>query len=107
MTPRAALLLAAEEGEAVHATAPGEVLYAGDTLRGYGNTIILRHDQRTTSLYAHNSELKVRKGDRVRAGQKIASVGTTGRSTGPHLHFEIRRTNKTVDPRKVLPKSGF
>ena len=99
--------IAADEGDPVLAAAPGEVLYAGDALRGYGNVVILRHDQKTTTLYAHNTALLVGKGERVRTGQQIATVGSTGHSTGPHVHFEIRGSKGPVNPRKVLPKSRF
>jgi murein DD-endopeptidase MepM/ murein hydrolase activator NlpD len=96
--------IAADEGDPVYASANGEVLYSSNTLRGYGNVVILRHDQKTTTLYAHNKRLLVRKGQRVRTGQKIATVGSTGRSTGPHVHFEIRGSKGPVNPRRVLPK---
>jgi len=99
--------IAADEGDPVVAAAPGKVLYSGDALRGYGNVVILRHDEKTTSLYAHNERLLVEEGDRVRGGQRIATVGSTGRSTGPHLHFEVRRKKKALNPRKILPKSRF
>ncbi|HVE13321.1 MAG TPA: M23 family metallopeptidase, partial [Elusimicrobiota bacterium] len=91
--------IAADMGVPVFAAAGGVVLYAGDGLRGYGNAIILRHDQKTTSLYGHNLELKVAAGDRVERGQVIALLGSTGRSTGPHVHFEIRLRREAVDPR--------
>jgi murein DD-endopeptidase MepM/ murein hydrolase activator NlpD len=97
--------LAADEGEPVYAIAAGEVIYAGDGLRGYGNVVILRHDRKTSSLYAHNSELKVKQGDQVAQGTLIALLGSTGHSTGPHVHFEIRDGDTAVDPRTVLPKS--
>lgn len=99
--------IAADEGDLVHAAAPGEVIYSGDGLRGYGNVVILRHDEKTTTLYAHNSALRVRKGDKVAGGDLIATVGSTGRSTGPHVHFELRRENKALNPRKLLPKTRF
>lgn len=99
--------IAADPGDPVLAAAPGTVLYSGDGLRGYGNALILRHDQKTTTLYAHNQELLVKKGGQVKAGQIIAKVGSTGKSTGPHLHFEIRKAGKAVNPRKVLVKSRF
>lgn len=99
--------IAADEGDLVYAAAPGEVIYSGNGLRGYGNVVILRHDEKTTSLYAHNSALRVRKGDKVAGGDLIATVGSTGRSTGPHVHFEMRRENKALNPRKVLPKTRF
>jgi len=96
--------IAADTGDPVYASANGEVLFASDTLRGYGNVVIVRHDQRTTTLYAHNSALLVRKGQKVRTGQTIARVGSTGRSTGPHIHFEIRGSKGPVNPRKILPE---
>jgi len=97
--------LAADVGEPVYAIAAGEVIYAGDGLRGYGNVVILRHDRKTSSLYAHNSELKVKQGDQVAQGTLIALLGSTGHSTGPHVHFEIRDGDIAVNPRTVLPKS--
>ncbi len=99
--------IAADEGEPVYASAAGEVLYANSRMRGYGNVVILRHDARMTTLYAHNHSLKVRLGQKVAQGQVIALLGNTGRSTGPHVHFEMRRANVALDPRKVLPKSRF
>jgi murein DD-endopeptidase MepM/ murein hydrolase activator NlpD len=92
-------------GEPVYAIADGEVIYAGDGLSGYGNVVILRHDRKTTSLYAHNSELKVKLGDQVTKGALVALLGNTGHSTGPHVHFEIRDGDVAVNPRDVLPKS--
>jgi murein DD-endopeptidase MepM/ murein hydrolase activator NlpD len=97
--------MAAHVGEPVYAIADGEVIYAGDGLRGYGNVVILRHDRKTTSLYAHNSELKVQQGDQVTKGTLVALLGNTGHSTGPHVHFEIRDGDVAVNPRNVLPKS--
>ena len=99
--------IAADEGVPVQACAPGRVLFAGESKGGYGNVIILRHDQSTTSLYAHNSELRVKEGDVVAAGQTIAKLGSTGRSTGPHVHLEIRMRDKALDPRKRLVRSRF
>jgi murein DD-endopeptidase MepM/ murein hydrolase activator NlpD len=97
--------MAAHVGEPVYAIADGEVIYAGDGLKGYGNVVILRHDRKTTSLYAHNSELKVKQGDQVTKGMLVALLGNTGHSTGPHVHFEIRDGDLAVNPRNVLPKS--
>jgi murein DD-endopeptidase MepM/ murein hydrolase activator NlpD len=97
--------MAADVGEPVYAIADGDVIYAGDGLRGYGNVVMLRHDRKTSSLYAHNSELKVKQGDHVTQGTLIALLGSTGHSTGPHVHFEIRDGDTAVDPRTVLPKS--
>ena len=97
--------MAAHVGEPVYAIADGEVIYAGNGLSGYGNVVILRHDRKTTSLYAHNSELKVKQGDQVTKGTLVALLGSTGHSTGPHVHFEIRDGDAAVNPRNVLPKS--
>lgn len=97
--------MAAHVGEPVYAIADGEVIYAGDGLRGYGNVVILRHDRKISSLYAHNSELKVKQGDQITKGTLIALLGNTGHSTGPHVHFEIRDGDNAVNPRDVLPKS--
>jgi murein DD-endopeptidase MepM/ murein hydrolase activator NlpD len=99
--------LAAESGEPVYAIADGQVIYAGDGLRGYGNVVIIEHDGRMSSLYAHNSELKVKKGDTVSQGTLIALLGSTGHSTGPHVHFEIREGDTAVDPATVLPTPKF
>jgi len=97
--------IAADSGEPVYAIADADVIYAGDGLRGYGNVVILRHDAQMTSLYAHNSELKVQKGDHVTQGTLISLLGNTGHSTGPHVHFEIRQGDTAVNPRTLLPPS--
>jgi len=99
--------IAADMGTPIHAAAPGKVLYSDDKLRGYGNVVIIRHDERTTSIYGHNKVNKVRVGDEVKAGTLIALLGSTGHSTGPHLHFEVRRDSAAVPPRDLLPKSRF
>ena len=90
-------------GTPVYAAAAGEVVYSGDRVRGYGNMVVLRHPKGLVTVYAHNSRLLVRAGDVVRAGQEIARVGDTGRSTAPHLHFEVRRQDVPVDPIPFLP----
>ena len=97
--------IAARIGEPVFACADGEVIYSGSGLSGYGNIVIVRHGDGRTSLYAHNSELRVSVGAQVRGGTLIALIGNTGRSTGPHLHFEIRQGQVSIDPRTLLPPS--
>ncbi len=99
--------IAADRGAPVYAAAPGKVLYAGDRLRGYGNVVIVRHDEQTVTLYAHNDTLKVGEFQQVRANQVISTLGNTGRSTGPHVHFEFRVGNQSVDPRTKLPQGRF
>jgi lipoprotein NlpD len=85
------------EGTPVHAVESGEVIYS-DQLRGYGNMIILRHTGGLVSVYAHNRSNKVAEGRTVVRGETIAEAGSTGRTTAPHLHFEIRRDNVAEDP---------
>lgn len=97
--------IAARRGEPIYAASPGRVIYAGSRMSGYGKALILHHGDDTTSLYAHAREIRVRKGDRVETGAPIATVGATGRATGPHLHFEIRVGATPIDPRKRLPRS--
>jgi murein DD-endopeptidase MepM/ murein hydrolase activator NlpD len=97
--------IAADVGEPVYAIAAGEVIYAGNGMRGYGNVVIIRHDRMRTSLYAHNSALKVKQGDQVTQGSLVALLGSTGHSTGPHVHFEIRDGDTPLNPRSILPAS--
>lgn len=85
----------------IGAAAPGTVIAAG-WQGGYGNAVILDHGQGITTLYAHASALNVNEGDQVQAGQIVAWVGSTGLSTGPHLHFEVRENGEPVDPRNYL-----
>ena len=94
--------LAAKPGTAIVASQNGRVSYSG-WLRGYGRIVILTHDDGYQSLYAHNSKNLVKKGQWVKAGAKIAKVGSSGRSTGPHLHFEIRKGTDPLDPLDLLP----
>lgn len=94
--------IAVPEGAVVQAAAAGEVAYVG-TLPGYGNIIILRHRAGYATVYAHNERNHVREGQRIRRGQSIATVGRSGRTTGPNLHFEVRRENTSQDPFLFLP----
>jgi len=88
-------------GAPVYAAAEGTVISAS-TLGGYGNTIIIDHGSGMSTVYAHLSKIHVRSGSRVRRGQKIGAIGSTGLSTGPHLHFEIRRNGKAINPASYL-----
>ena len=85
-------------GTPIKASSSGTVIYSGNTIKGYGNLIILRHSDEFVTVYAHNQTNLVEEGSRVERGQIIGKVGQTGRATGYHLHFEIRRNNKAVDP---------
>lgn len=89
--------LAAPAGTPVKTAAPGKVLYAGEQ-RGYGLLVIVEHQGELMTLYAHNRDLRVKTGQQVRAGQVIATVGNSGRTSGPHLHFEVRKNGMPVDP---------
>jgi murein DD-endopeptidase MepM/ murein hydrolase activator NlpD len=95
--------MGAPTGTPVLAAADGEVVYAGDRVRGYGNMVVLQHAGDLLTVYAHNSLLLVHVGDRIVVGQEIARVGATGRSTGTHLHFEVRRKEEPQDPLQFLP----
>jgi lipoprotein NlpD len=92
-----------EEGQPIHATAAGDVVYGGDGLKAYGRLLIIRHEGDYLSAYAHNSELLVAEGERVDAGQPIARMGRTREGTAL-LHFEIRRGGNPVDPLDYLPQ---
>ncbi len=93
--------IAAPEGTPIRAAKAGRVSFAGEK-GGYGNTVVLTHSDGSETLYAHASALLVEAGSVVRAGQTIAEVGSTGRSTGPHLHFELRKGGQPVDPAEAL-----
>jgi murein DD-endopeptidase MepM/ murein hydrolase activator NlpD len=93
--------LAAGEGTPVGASLPGRVVRSGFE-EGYGNVVVLDHGNGFTTLYAHNQANLVREGDWVERNAPIAKVGSSGRSTGPHLHFEVRRYGRNLDPYRFL-----
>ena len=88
-------------GDDVRAAAAGEVVYAGNGLLGYGNLIIINHNERYLSAYGHNEAILVKEGESVRQGQRIARMGMKGQK--PTLHFEIRKDGQPVNPEKYLP----
>ena len=94
--------IAAPEGTPVGAAAAGTVIYAGEQT-GYGSIVIVKHEGGLVTLYAHASRLLVGEGARVRRGEPIARVGQTGRTTGPHLHFEVRDGTRPRNPLLFLP----
>ena len=96
------LVIGGKAGDPVLAAADGRVVYAGSGLRGYGNLIILKHNNTYLTAYAHNQALLVKEDQSVRRGQKIAEMGSTD-ADGVKLHFEIRKQGKPVDPAKLLP----
>jgi murein DD-endopeptidase MepM/ murein hydrolase activator NlpD len=95
--------IAAIPGANVLAAQDGVVVYAGNELKGYGNLVLVRHAGGWLSAYAHNREMLVKRDDRVKRGQPIAKVGSTGSVTKPQLHFEIRNGTQAIDP---LPHLG-
>ncbi|WPC07173.1 peptidoglycan DD-metalloendopeptidase family protein [Pseudomonas benzenivorans] len=95
--------IAGELGQPVLAASDGSVVYAGSGLRGYGELLIIKHSDTYVSAYGHNRRLLVREGQRVKAGQTIAEMGSTG-TDRVKLHFEIRRQGKPVDPLQYLPR---
>ena len=90
--------LSVPQGTPVHAAEAGTVAYAGSELKGYGNLVLLRHDNGWVTAYAHNDQLLVKRGDKVQRGQVIAKAGRTGSVDQPQLHFELRQGSKPVDP---------
>ncbi|GAL10439.1 lipoprotein NlpD [Vibrio astriarenae] len=94
--------IAGQRGQAVVSTADGSVVYSGNALRGYGNLVIVKHNDDYLSAYAHNDKLLVNEGQSVKAGQQIATMGSSGASS-VRLHFEIRYQGKSVNPKKYLP----
>ena len=93
----------ADLGTTVKAADAGTVAYAGNELKGFGNLILIKHNDGWITAYAHNDKLFVTKGQKVKRGEKIASVGSTGSVTTPQLHFEVRQGKKAVNPRPYLP----
>lgn len=94
----AGLDFAAPQGTPIYATADGVVRLAGNTGNGYGNHVIINHGYGYETLYGHQYRIKARVGQRVKRGELIGWVGSTGKSTGPHLHYEVRKNKRHIDP---------
>lgn len=90
-------------GAPIRAAADGIVAYAGNELRGFGNLLLIKHANGWVTAYAHNDDLLVRRGDKVKLGQVIAKAGATGNVRTPQLHFEMRKNGDAVDPQHHLP----
>ena len=97
------LTITGKAGDPVVAASDGRVVYAGSSLRGYGNLVIVKHSELYLTAYAHNQVLLVKDDQIVRRGQKIAEMGSTD-AERVQLHFEIRRQGKPVDPARLLPQ---
>lgn len=96
------ITIGGKAGDPVLAAADGRVVYAGSSLRGYGNLVIVKHNNTYLSAYAHNQALLVKEDQVVRRGQRIAEMGSSD-ADRVQLHFEIRRQGKPVDPSRLLP----
>ncbi|MCC6288623.1 MAG: M23 family metallopeptidase [Chitinophagaceae bacterium] len=94
----AGLDFAAPQGTPIYATADGAVKLAGNTGNGYGNYVILDHGYGYETLYGHQYKIKVKPGQRVKRGELIGWVGSTGKSTGPHVHYEVHKNGQHIDP---------
>jgi lipoprotein NlpD len=95
--------IASPSYQEVKASMDGEVILARGSATGYGNVVVLRHNPGLSTIYGHMSVIIAKEGESVRQGQAIGGVGSTGRSTGPHLHFELRHNGKPLDPMPHLP----
>ena len=90
--------IAVPEGTPVKAAEDGTVAYAGSDVKGYGKLVLIRHDNNYVSAYAHNGEITVKPGEKVKRGQPIAKSGQSGNVTSPQLHFELRKGPQPIDP---------
>jgi lipoprotein NlpD len=95
--------IAAPRGTKIHVAAQGQVLYSGAEIQGYGNMIIVRHEDGIITVYAHNDRNLVKEGDTLSTGQVIARVGSSGSASGTHVHFEVRIAETPRDPLLYLP----
>ncbi len=97
--------VAGREGQEIFAAAPGKIVYTGNALLGYGTLVIIKHNDEFLSAYGHVRRLLVKEGDYIKAGQRIAEMGSTG-TNRVMLHFEIRRSGQPVDPLQFLPATN-
>jgi murein DD-endopeptidase MepM/ murein hydrolase activator NlpD len=94
--------LAADLGAPIRSVAPGRVVFA-DPYARYGNLVVIEHARGVTTHYGHCDKIKIKPGQSVNAGDIIATIGSTGLSSGPHLHFEIRVNGEALDPETIIP----
>nr|MBA3447839.1 M23 family metallopeptidase [Pseudaminobacter sp.] len=90
------------QGTPIKAAENGVVIYAGDGLKEFGNTVLVRHENGLVTVYGHASELDVKRGEQVKRGQQIAKSGMSGTTDAPKLHFEVRKDSAPVDPATYL-----
>lgn len=104
--PHLGIDLAAPKGTPILAAQAGTVIYAGREFRGYGKMVLIESGDGWATLYAHFDKILIAEGQKVRQGEVIGAMGRTGRATGVHLHFEIRKNRGPVDPLPLLPHSA-
>jgi murein DD-endopeptidase MepM/ murein hydrolase activator NlpD len=86
------------QGSPIYATADGNIITSGNLGNGYGNHVVINHGYGYQTLYGHMYKIKVRNGQRVKRGEILGWVGSTGKSTGPHLHYEVHKNGQKIDP---------
>lgn len=96
--------LRGQKGDPIVASGDGKVIFSGSGPAGYGKMVVVKHDSRTITIYSHNEENLVSEGHEVKQGDKIATVGRSGRANGYHCHFEMRIDRKPIDPMQYLPE---
>ena len=104
--PHLGLDLAAPKGTPIYAAHGGLVVYAGSGFRGYGRFVIVEYGDDWATFYSHLDKILIKQGETIRQGQLIGKMGRTGRATGTHLHFELRRKRKALDPIAFLPMAS-
>jgi murein DD-endopeptidase MepM/ murein hydrolase activator NlpD len=97
--------LRGRRGDPIYSAHPGTVIYAGSRFRGYGRMVIVEYNEHWATLYAHLNKINVKTGAKVKAGQKIGSMGRSGRASGVHLHFELMHNKIPVDPIPFLARA--
>jgi murein DD-endopeptidase MepM/ murein hydrolase activator NlpD len=95
------------KGMPIMASKEGRVIYTGHAFRGYGNMVLIEHEGKMATLYAHLNRIKVRQGQNVKVGQTVGLMGRTGRATGVHLHFEVMYNRQPMDPLLFLNETQF
>lgn len=101
--PHLGLDLAAAKGTPIFAALGGHVIYAGSGFRGYGRFVIIEHNDEWATFYGHLDKILIKQGQTIKQGELIGKMGRTGRATGTHLHFELRKDRKAIDPIAFLP----
>lgn len=104
--PHLGLDITGSRGTNIYAAASGTVIYTGSEFSGYGRLVIMEHGEEWATFYAHLDKILVRQGQNLEYGQVLGTMGDSGRATGVHLHFEVRKGRQPLDPLAVLPRLG-